>query len=157
MIDGLTHLTVMRRGGITPPNVWLTLYGEYKKPIKPDSIELVVIGDVSTDDFRPFKGLDVTFCVDKWTAQAEQCLDKLKEHAYEISVLVAEYGDTIGYFWSAEHGNIELDDYKWVKQFHDARKSLCRTEKETAERLRLEAEAISHVPSLGVNYGSLTH
>ena len=148
MIDGLSHLVTMRRGGMTPKNVWLSIGGNYRPPIDNTQIELVAYGSVIRDDFRAFKGLDVTFYAGEWSEIAEESLAKLKEYAAEITILCADYGADIGYFWTMELGNIELDDYKWIKQYHEARCSVCRTHSETVERLRLEDEAVKHVPRL---------
>jgi len=151
MIDGLSHLVTMRRGGMTPATVWLSIGGQYRPPVDNSQIELVAHGTVIRDDFRAFKGLDVTLFSPEWNDIAEESLSRLKEHAAAVTILCAAYKEDIGYFWTMEHGNIELDDYKWVKQYHEARCTVCRTHAETAERIRLENEAIAHVPSLGAH------
>ena len=148
MIDGLSHLMTMRRGGMTPASVWLSVDGKFRPPLDNTQIELAAFGSVQLDDFRVFKGLDVTLFAPEWNQTAEDSLNKLKEYASAITVLCAAYGEDIGYFWTLELGNIEFDDYRWVKQYHAARCSVCRTNAETAERVRLENEAIAHVPSL---------
>ena len=156
MIKGLDVLTRLRLSGRVPSKVMISIGDDYQGMSVKGLIEVVAVGDVKSDDFRPFDDLDVMLFAPQWTQTAEDTLAKLKEHASEIAVLVAEYGTDIGYFWTREHGNVDLDDYRWVKQYNDARKMVCRTPGETAERVRLESEAIQNcTKKLGVSNGIL--
>ena len=150
----------MRKAGLRPDSVMLSIDCPYRKPVYQKDfqcMELTVHGSVVRDDFRSFKGLDVIFYVPEWNQLAADALEKLKLYANEITVLCAEYGQDIGYFWSSEFGAFDFDEYPWVLKFHNARRSVCRTKQQTQERLSIEAECIKHVPQLGEVRGSISH
>ena len=151
MIEGLSHLLTIRRNGNRPHSVMLTIDGQYRAPkyendFKP--MELVLHEPVTGDDFRAFKGLDVILCLGKWSKTATDALQKLKQYAGKVSVLSTDYGDDIGFVWTPAYGDVDFKDFKWVCQFNDAKNSICRTDKEVKERLRLEAEAKQHLPNV---------
>lgn len=149
MIQGLSHLATIRRSGNRPKSVMLTIDGQYFRPkFEQDfrHMELVVHDSVAFDDFRPFVGLTVTLCVGKWTPLATAAFEKLKEYAPCINVLCAEYGEDIGFIWTKKYGAVDFNDFRWLIQFHEAKNTICRTDKEVAERLRLEREAIENFP-----------
>jgi hypothetical protein len=157
MIDGLSHLLTMRRAGQRPRSLMLSVECPFVNPVYArefEEMELTVHGSVATDDFRAFKGLVVTLYVGTWNQLAADTLEKLQKYADEIVVLCADFGEDLGYFWTLEHGAIDFDDYKWVKQYHAARCSVCRTKAETDQRLKLEAEALMHVPHMEASYGA---
>ena len=160
MIDGLSHLLTMRRAGLVPKSIMLSVECPFRKPIYArdfEEMELTVHGSVATDDFRAFKGLVVSLYVGTWNQLATDTLEKLKQYAKEILVLCADFDDDLGYFWTLELGAIDFDDYKWVMQYHSARCSVCRTKQETDERLKLEREALQHIPDMEARYGASAH
>ena len=152
MIDGLSHLITLRKQGLRPVSVWLSIGVPYRKPKYSGdyvSMELVAHDCVKRDDFRAFKNLNVLFYVPKWNPLATECFERLKLHANEITMLSPEYGEDIGFLWSREYGQMDMGVIGWIEQYHNARKMLCTTDSETDKRLALEAEALSHVPNIG--------
>lgn len=156
MIDGLSHLLTMRKAGLRPQSLMLSIDCPFRKPTYKrdfEAMELTVHDSVSLDDFRAFVGLPVTLYAPVWNQLASDTLEKLKKYASEITVLCADFGDEIGYFWRPETGVIELDDYRWVKQYHSARVTSCFTKEEHKKRVALEEEAKANLPGLEEKYG----
>lgn len=146
MIDGLSHLLTLRKQNLVPASVWLSIGVPYKKPkytqdYKP--FELVAHGSVAKDDFRPFVGLNVHFYTPVWNGLAAECYGKLKTVCNEITVLCGEYAEDIGFLWSKQYGQMDFGVVGWLEQFYNAKHTLCRTDKEVQERLRLENEALA--------------
>lgn len=111
MIDGIGHLLTLRRSGLRPRSLWLSIGGTYRRPKyaqEQGMMELCVHDSVATDDFRAFKGLRVTFFTPEWSQLAADALERLQQYADEVTVLVASYGEDIGYFWSAQHGATDM-------------------------------------------------
>lgn len=159
MVDGLSHLLTLRKQGLRPASVWLSIDVPYRKPKFAQDyqpFEMVAHGSVLKDDFRAFKGLQVTFYAPKWTDLASECMNKLMDYADEITVLCCDYGLDIGYFWSREYGAMDFGIIGWIEKFHEARTRLCRTDAEVAERVRIENECLAKVPNLRDYRGDTT-
>ena len=151
MIDGLSHLMTIRRSGHRPHSVMLTIDGPYIKPKYQNELqamELVAYDSVARDDFRAFQSLSVTLYAGTWSKLAADAFEKLKGHAIEIYALCPEYGEDIGFVWSRKYGLVDFNDYRWIIQFHKARNSICRSNEEVKERVRLENEALKNLPDL---------
>ena len=149
MIHGLSHLVALRKDCKRPRSIWVNVGVTYRKPVYDIDfldIELVAEGSLSTDDFRPFFGLDVTLYSPEDCKTFLQLIEKMKGYASRLLVLCGEYGDDVGYEWHPEWGQHDLGEIRWAEQFENARKRVCRTQKETDERLRLEQEALEHAP-----------
>lgn len=156
MIAGLSHLLTMRRQGLRPRSVMLSVDCPFIAPVYGrdfEDMELTVHESVANDDFRAFVGLEVMLYVVAWSQLASDTLEKLQAYAKEITILCAEYGEDVGYFWRPETGAIDFDDYPWVRDFHDARKTVCRNKQEQQARLERERVAASKVVNLGERYG----
>jgi predicted nucleotidyltransferase len=148
MIDGLSHLIALRKEKLRPVSLMLSVDIPYK-PVKYEYqlryMELVAIGSVARDDFRPFVDLNVLLYVPKWNSLSADCFEKLKEHAAEITLLSPQYGPDIGFLWSRQYGMLDMGMIGWLEQFYEAKGRVCRTDEETKERIRLEQEAMSHL------------
>lgn len=148
MIDGLSHLVTLRKQKLRPSSLMLSAdvtYVPMKFEHQYHHMELVASGSVARDDFRPFVGLQVLLYAPTWNDLANACFEKLKEHCEEITILSPHYGNDIGFVWSREYGLLDMGVIGWLEQFYEAKGRVCRTDKETAERVRLENEAIAHL------------
>jgi hypothetical protein len=157
MIDGLSHLKTLRSQKIVPRTVTLSVDCKFTPPKYEHEfahMELTVCAPVERDDFRVFVGLHVTlFCKD-YDQFAAKVFDRLKQHAAEITVLVAKWGEDIGFFWSAEYGQMELCEIGWLEQYFAAKGMVCRNQKEVEQRIRLETEALSHLNRKPLDYSN---
>ena len=149
MIHGLPNLLTLRKEGKRPRSTWVSVGIPYRKPVYSADfliLELVAEGSLTMDDFRPFVGLEVTLYSPEDCKTFAQLIEKMKAYASRMMVLCGEYGTDLGYEWHPKWGQHDLGDLRWAEQFEDARKRVCRTKKETEERLRLEQEALDHAP-----------
>lgn len=149
MIRGLDILLALRQNRQRPQSVWLEIGTEYCKPVYAQEFEhlhLLAEGNVKTDDFRPFVGLDVILYAAEDRPPLGDCLDGLKKHAAFITVLCPDYAQDIGWEWAPKWGDRDIGQIRWAEQFEDARKMCCRTDAETAERVRLEKQALEKAP-----------
>lgn len=113
MLYGLIPLLTLRKKGLRPSSVWLSIGVPYVPPRYEqdfERMELCVSGSVTGDDFRVFKGLKVTLFAADWTALTAATLEKLKLYADEITVLIASFGEDIGFAWSAHSGQVNFGE-----------------------------------------------
>ena len=149
MIHGLSHLLTLRKEGKRPMSTWVSVGIPYRKPVYSADfsiLELVAEGSLTTDDFRPFVGLEVTLYSPEDCKTFTQLIEKMKAYATRMMVLCGEYGTDLGYEWHAKWGQHDLGELRWAEQFENARTSVCRTQEQNNERLRLESEALNHAP-----------
>jgi len=149
VIHGLSHLLALRKAGKRPTSTWVNVGIPYRKPVYDSDfavMELVAEGSLTTDDFRPFVNLEVTLYSPEDCKTFAQLIEKMKGYASRLLVLCGEYGTDLGYEWHPQWGQHDLGELRWAEQFDAARKSVCRTQQETEERLRLEREALKNAP-----------
>lgn len=118
MIDGLHHLMTLRKAGLRPRSLIVSIECPYKRPkyINDfEDMELTVHESVAHDDFRAFKDMQLTLYAGAWNQLAADVLEKLKGYAEEITVLCADYGNDIGYFWHREYGVKDYGDKEYKK------------------------------------------
>lgn len=148
MIDGLSHLKTLRSQKIVPPRIAVCIDGKFREPKYEQDycpMELTVCAPIERDDFRPFVGLDLSLYCGDYDQFANRVFEKLAEHANEITVLIASWGTDIGFLWHKQYGKMDMCEIGWLEQYHEARTRVCRNDKETAERVRLENEAKAHL------------
>ncbi len=149
MIHGLSHLIELRKAGKRPNSVWVNVGIPYRKPVYDIDfydMELVAEGSLTTDDFRPFVNLEVTLYSPEDCPTFAQLIEKMKGYASRLLVLCGEYGTDLGYEWHPKWGAHDFGEIRWAEQFEAARTSVCRTQEETENRLRLEREALENAP-----------
>lgn len=149
MIHGLKQLIELRKRGKRPVYLELDIDCEHLPIIYSADFAYMVLatsGNVNTDDFRPFVGLDVFVYSPKATSRYTDAIDRLKQHAERLTVFCGDYGLDLGFEWSKKWGVCELGETYWADRWDNARKTLCRTKAEVDERMRVEAEALAHCP-----------
>jgi len=156
MIHGIRHLIALRKSGRRPVFLEVDVDCHYLEPRYANEFARMVLvaeGDLSLDDFRPFVGLEVMIFGHKSTKTYTDLIDRMKEYASALTVFCGEYGDDLGWEWSRKWGTCELGETRWAEQWDKARTTLCKTQAETDERLRLEAEALAHCPWITERHG----
>jgi hypothetical protein len=149
VIYGIQTLIAMRKAGKRPNSLWVNVGIPYRKPVYAGDfadMELVAVGSLATDDFRAFIGLDVTLYSPEDCKTFLDLIEKMKGYASRLLVLCGEYGIDLGYEWHPLWGQHDIGEIRWAEQFEYARTSICRTKKETDERIRLENEALEKAP-----------
>ncbi len=148
MILGASHLLALRKQRLVPRAVMVSVGVPYRPPKYENDhkyMELVVDGPIDRDDFRIFVGLRVSLFCPEYDAFAHEVLEKLKEQCEEITILVAGWGEDIGFLWSKRYGQLDMGVVGWLDQYYEAKGRVCRTPAEVQERVRLESEALSHL------------
>lgn len=156
MIHGIRHLIALRKSGRRPVFIEVDVGCEYTEPRYANEfmrLVLVAEGDLTLDDFRPFVGLDVMLFAPKSNKTFADLIDRMKQYAARLTVFCGEYGEDLGWEWSKAWGDCELGETRWAEQWDLARTTICKTESETNERIRLEAEAIAHCPWITERFG----
>jgi hypothetical protein len=156
MIRGIQHLIALRKSGRRPVFIEVDVDCPYLEPRYANEfarLVLVAEGDLKADDFRPFVGLDVMVYSPKATKTYTDLIDRLKEFANVLTVFCGEYGTDLGWEWSKKWGDCELGETRWAEQWDRARTTIAKTENETKERVRLEAEALAHCPWITERFG----
>jgi hypothetical protein len=149
MIHGIQHLIALRKSGRRPVFLEVDVDCAYLEPRYSNEfmrLVLVAEGGLTLDDFRPFVGLDVMLFTPKSNKTFCDLIDRMKQYAGRLTVFCWEYGDDLGWEWSKKWGDCELGETRWAEQWDRARTTICKTENETKERIRLEAEALAHCP-----------
>lgn len=155
MIHGIQHLITLRKSGRRPVFLEVDVDCQYVEPRYSNEFARMVLvaeGDLSLDDFRPFVGLDVMIYAPMATKTYTDLIDRVKQYANILTVFCGEYGLDLGWEWSKRWGDCELGETRWAEQWDRARTTICKTENETSERLRLEAEALAHCPWITERY-----
>lgn len=157
MILGIQHLIALRKSGRLPVFIEVDVGCEYIEPIYINEfvrMVLVADGDLTLDDFRPFVGLDVMIYTPKANPTYSQLIDGMKKYANRLTIFCGEYGTDLGWEWSKKWGDCEFGETRWAEQWDRARTTICKTENETRERVRLETEALVHCPWITERYGN---
>ena len=157
MIHGIQHLIALRKSGRRPAFLEVDVDCPYLEPRYANEFARMVLvaeGDLRLDDFRPFVGLDVMIYAPKANPTYITLIDRMKQYAECLTVFCGEYGTDLGWEWSKKWGDCELGETRWAEQWDRARTTICKTENETKERVRLEAEALAHCPWITERHGN---
>lgn len=113
MIHGLRHLIALRMRGRLPTFLEVDVDCAFLEPMYSNEFEnmvLVAEGDLRLDDFRPFVGLDVMIYAPKANKTYTDLIDRMKNYAERLTVYCGEYGTDLGWAWSKEFGDCELNE-----------------------------------------------
>lgn len=107
-MKGIEHLIRMRKAGKRPDTVWINFDQLYRAPKYPSEWRNLELVFEPTVDLRPFIGLDVTLCAAEWNEDIGPLYERLTEYASTITVLIAAFGDDIGWWWDKRYGRTEF-------------------------------------------------
>ena len=104
---GLDLLTRIRKSGYKPKTVTVNFFPCYVAKY-PEEFQHLQLEYGPCKDLRPFVRCDVHLHANKYSKEVGELYERLKEYADTITVLVAEFGDDLGWWWSKETGQQEL-------------------------------------------------
>ena len=108
-MKGISRLIAMRKAGKRPDSVWINFYPTKlaKYPQEFHHIELEYAGG---KDLRPFVDLDVVLSTAAWLPEIGDLYEKLTKYAQTITVLIADFGDDIGWWWDRDLGRCDFGE-----------------------------------------------
>lgn len=104
---GIHILEGIRNQGYRPKTVTVNFFPCYI-PKYPEEFQHIQLEYGPCKDLRPFVRCDVHLHAAKYSKEMGELYERMKDYADTITVLVAEFGDDLGWWWSKETGQQEL-------------------------------------------------
>jgi hypothetical protein len=100
----------MRLAGKRPEVVFIDFDDWHKRPKYNFEYQRLILGYEPTQDLRPFYKLDVILTSIHWKPEIGDLFEALKRYAGSISVLVADFEEDLGWYWTKETGKVGYGD-----------------------------------------------
>lgn len=119
-MKGVQRLIAMRKAGKRPDTVWINFDQEYRRPRDLREWHHLELTYSPAQDLRPFVNLDVMICAADWQEEVGALYERLTEYARTITVLVAAFGEDIGWWWDKRYGRTEFGARCFAREIAEA-------------------------------------
>jgi len=117
---GIDQLIAMRKAGKRPDVVWINFDQSYRHPKDLREWHNLELEYSHSRDLRPFINLDVIICSAHWTEDVGALFERLTSYARTITVLVADFGDDIGWWWDKRFGRTDFGARCFAREIQEA-------------------------------------